>query len=163
MTFGLASPILSPPTQWRRDFYLDALRTEYRLLVDRGLQPLYVRFARSLSASTGNGSGDRQLSVLDDGRVVYTRWEYNDRGHIYVQPLFQMNSDGTGRTEYYGNNSIFPASLLHAEHSRNRSLFRLRRGTTRINMVTCGCRSDEGTSATRDNPALQVVRNRRAS
>ena len=51
--------------------------------------------------------------VLDDGRVVYTRWEYNDRGHIYVQPLFQMNSDGTGQTEYYGNNSIFPTSLLH--------------------------------------------------
>ncbi|MBR0226355.1 MAG: hypothetical protein IJL92_09880 [Thermoguttaceae bacterium] len=52
--------------------------------------------------------------VLDDGRVVYTRWEYNDRGHVYVQPLFQMNSDGTGQTEYYGNNSIFPTSLLHS-------------------------------------------------
>ena len=52
--------------------------------------------------------------VLDDGRVIYTRWEYNDRGHVYVQPLFQMNSDGTGQTEYYGNNSIFPTSLLHS-------------------------------------------------
>lgn len=52
--------------------------------------------------------------VLDDGRVIYTRWEYNDRGHIYVQPLFQMNPDGTGQTEYYGNNSIFPTALLHS-------------------------------------------------
>ena len=52
--------------------------------------------------------------VLDDGRVVYTRWEYNDRGQIYPQPLFQMNPDGTGQTEYYGNNSWFPTSILHA-------------------------------------------------
>ena len=51
--------------------------------------------------------------ILDDGRVVYTRWEYNDRGHIYVQPLLQMNADGTGQTEYYGNNSLYPTSLLH--------------------------------------------------
>lgn len=53
--------------------------------------------------------------VLDDGRVIYTRWDYNDRGHIYVQPLFQMNGDGTGQTEFYGNNSYFPTSLLHAK------------------------------------------------
>jgi hypothetical protein len=52
--------------------------------------------------------------VLDDGRVIYTRWEYNDRGQVYVQGLFQMMPDGTGQTEFYGNNSWFPTSLLHA-------------------------------------------------
>jgi len=52
--------------------------------------------------------------VLDDGRVIYTRWDYNDRGQIYPQPLFVMNMDGTGQTEYYGNNSWFPTSILHA-------------------------------------------------
>ena len=52
--------------------------------------------------------------VMDDGRVIYTRWEYNDRGQIYPQPLFQMNPDGTAQTEYYGNNSYFPTSLHHA-------------------------------------------------
>ena len=52
--------------------------------------------------------------VLDDGRVIYTRWDYNDRGQIYPQPLFQMNPDGTGQTEYYGNNSWFPTSIVHA-------------------------------------------------
>lgn len=51
--------------------------------------------------------------LLDDGRVVYTRWDYNDRGHIYVQPLFQMNTDGTGQTEFYGNNSYFPTVIMH--------------------------------------------------
>ena len=57
---------------------------------------------------------DNFPTVLDDGRVIYTRWEYNDRGQIYPQPLFQMNSDGTGQTEFYGNNSWFPTSILHA-------------------------------------------------
>ena len=52
--------------------------------------------------------------VLNDGRVVYTRWEYNDRGQIYPQALFVMNADGTGQTEYYGNNSYFPNTIGHA-------------------------------------------------
>ncbi|MEI8234379.1 MAG: hypothetical protein WCH57_06795 [Verrucomicrobiota bacterium] len=57
---------------------------------------------------------DNFPTVLDDGRVIYTRWEYNDRGQMYPQPLFQMNPDGTGQTEFYGNNSWFPTSILHA-------------------------------------------------
>jgi len=52
--------------------------------------------------------------VMDDGRVIYTRWEYNDRGQIFPQPLFVMNGDGTGQSEFYGGNSWFPTSILHA-------------------------------------------------
>jgi hypothetical protein len=52
--------------------------------------------------------------VLNDGRVIYTRWDYNDRGQLYPQPLFQMNADGTGQTECYGNNSWFPTTIAHA-------------------------------------------------
>ena len=50
-------------------------------------------------------------ALLDDGRVVYTRWEYNDRGQVFVQPLCQMNPDGTGQTDYYGGNSFFPTTV----------------------------------------------------
>jgi len=53
-------------------------------------------------------------TVMDDGRVIYTRWDYNDRGQLYPQPLFQMNPDGTGQTEFYGNNSWFPTTIMHA-------------------------------------------------
>lgn len=53
-------------------------------------------------------------SLLNNGNVVYTRWDYNDRGQVYPQPLFQMNIDGTGQTEYYGNNSYFPTTINHA-------------------------------------------------
>lgn len=53
-------------------------------------------------------------TVTDDGRVLYTRWDYNDRGQLFPQPLFQMFPDGTGQTAFYGNNSWFPTTILHA-------------------------------------------------
>ncbi|MHC4249839.1 MAG: HzsA-related protein, partial [Planctomycetota bacterium] len=53
-------------------------------------------------------------SVLPDGRIVYTRWDYNDRGQIYPQGLFTMNPDGTQQRAFYGNNSWYPTSLLQA-------------------------------------------------
>jgi len=48
------------------------------------------------------------------GLVTYTRWEYNDRGQIYPQPLFRMYPNGAQQTEFYGNNSYFPTTVLHA-------------------------------------------------
>lgn len=49
-----------------------------------------------------------------DGRILYTRWEYSDRTAGYLHSLFVMNPDGTNQAEFYGNNSQFPAALLHA-------------------------------------------------
>lgn len=67
--------------------------------------------------------------VLDDGRVIYTRWDYNDRGQIFVQPLFQMYPDGTGQTEFYGNNSWFPTTIAHARGIP---------GTQKVLAILCG-------------------------
>jgi hypothetical protein len=53
-------------------------------------------------------------TLTPDGRVLYTRWEYSDRGQIFPQGLFQMNPDGTGQTAFYGNNTWFPTAVLHA-------------------------------------------------
>ncbi|MEA3224809.1 MAG: hypothetical protein U9Q07_02580 [Planctomycetota bacterium] len=53
-------------------------------------------------------------TVMADGRVIYMRWDYNDRAQIYPQGLFQMNADGTTQTELYGNSSWFPTTILHA-------------------------------------------------
>lgn len=67
--------------------------------------------------------------VLDDGRVIYTRWDYNDRGQVFPQPLFQMNPDGTGQGEFYGNNSWFPTTIAHARGIP---------GTQRVLAILCG-------------------------
>ena len=71
-----------------------------------------------------DGTGIRRLTadelvsdlpqVTEDGKVVFTRWEYNDRSALYEHPLIWMNPDGTGQTEYYGNNSMFPSSIIYA-------------------------------------------------
>ncbi|HPD46221.1 MAG TPA: hypothetical protein P5279_04205 [Anaerohalosphaeraceae bacterium] len=53
-------------------------------------------------------------TVTADGRVLYTRWDYNDRGQLFPQPLFVMNADGTAQAAYYGGNSWFPTTILHA-------------------------------------------------
>jgi hypothetical protein len=57
---------------------------------------------------------DNYPTVTEDGRILYTRWEYNDRSQIFPQPLLQMMPDGTGQTEFYGGNSWFPTTILHA-------------------------------------------------
>ena len=54
--------------------------------------------------------------MTDDGRITYTRWEYSDRTAGYLHSLFVMNPDGTNQAEFYGNNSQFPAAILHARH-----------------------------------------------
>lgn len=57
---------------------------------------------------------DNFPTLADDGRVLYTRWEYNDRSQMFPQPLFAMNPDGTGQRAVYGGNSWFPTTLIHA-------------------------------------------------
>ncbi len=56
---------------------------------------------------------DNYPTLAEDGRAMYTRWDYNDRGQIFPQGLFQMNPDGTAQTALYGNNSWFPTTILH--------------------------------------------------
>ena len=53
-------------------------------------------------------------TVLNDGRVLYTRWEYADLPHAFSRMLFQMNPDGTGQMEYYGSNSYWPTAIFFA-------------------------------------------------
>lgn len=53
-------------------------------------------------------------TVANDGGVLYTRWDYNDRGQVFPQPLFKMNPDGTGQAAFYGGNSWFPTTIAHA-------------------------------------------------
>ena len=62
-------------------------------------------------------------TVTSDGRVLYTRWDYNDRNQMYIQAVFQMYADGTNQTELYGNDINWPTTLLHTREiygSRNK-------------------------------------------
>jgi formylglycine-generating enzyme required for sulfatase activity len=71
-----------------------------------------------------DGRNIRQLSfdqehdwcptVLNNGRILYSRWEYADTPHSNTRLLFHMNPDGTGQMEYYGSNSYWPNSIFYA-------------------------------------------------
>ena len=51
-------------------------------------------------------------TVLDDGRVLYLRWEYSDIPHYAARLLFTMNPDGTGQRAFYGSNSYWPNGVF---------------------------------------------------
>ena len=51
--------------------------------------------------------------VMNDGRVLYTRWEYTDNAHYFTRLLFTMNPDGTGQQSIYGSNSYWPNSMFY--------------------------------------------------
>ena len=81
-------------------------------------------YVANLCIMDADGSNVRQLcfdqdhnwcpTVLNNGRVMYTRWEYSDSSHYFTRILFQMNPDGTNQGEYYGSNSYWPNSIFYA-------------------------------------------------
>lgn len=53
--------------------------------------------------------------LRSDGRIMYTRWEYNDRNLMTSMGLFTMKSDGTEQTEFYGNQTNWPVTVIHGK------------------------------------------------
>ncbi len=53
-------------------------------------------------------------TVLNNGRVLYLRWEYTDLPHSNSRRLFHMNPDGTEQMEYLSSGSYFPNSFFYA-------------------------------------------------
>ncbi len=53
-------------------------------------------------------------TVLNNGRILYLRWEYSDIPHFVSRILFHMNPDGTSQMEYYGSNSYWPNAMFYA-------------------------------------------------
>lgn len=51
---------------------------------------------------------------MEDGRVLYQRWEYSDLPHFVSRILFTMNPDGTGQRALYGSNSYWPNAMFYA-------------------------------------------------
>ncbi len=60
-------------------------------------------------------------TVLNNGRLLYLRWEYTDIPHAFSRILFHANPDGTNQTEYYGSGSYWPGSMFFAQPIPNTS------------------------------------------
>lgn len=53
-------------------------------------------------------------SLLNDGRVVYTRWDYVDRNAVHYQQLWSALPDGGRARIYFGNNTWNPTGIWEA-------------------------------------------------
>ncbi|MBT8045124.1 MAG: hypothetical protein KJO79_09255, partial [Verrucomicrobiae bacterium] len=79
--------------------------------------PILYRSARdgsNLVRLSANYLNDFTPSVLSDGRIIYSRWEYVDRPAIPIQSLWAINPDGTQLTGVFGNRSLSPATFMDA-------------------------------------------------
>jgi formylglycine-generating enzyme required for sulfatase activity len=70
---------------------------------------------QSLRQLTFDQDSDNDPTVLNDGRVLYQRWEYSDIPHYFSRRRMTMNPDGTGQLALYGSNSWFPTAFRFAK------------------------------------------------
>lgn len=99
-----------------------------RILFASTREPKYCMCNRhimcNLFVMEGDGANIRQIghstlheghpALLEDGRVIYDRWEYVDRNFGDAQGLWTTNPDGTNHAVYYGNNTNSPGAVLDA-------------------------------------------------
>ena len=81
-------------------------------------------YVGNLHIANADGTGIRRLCfdqdnnwypvMMENGRVMYTRWEYTDSAHYFSRVLMSMNPDGTNQMAFYGSNSYWPNSLFYA-------------------------------------------------
>ncbi len=85
----------------------------------RGPCPVYT-----MALAEADGSNPRPISyhethewdpaVLNDGRVIYTRWDYVDRHAVHYQQLWTVRPDGSDVRIFYGNNTFNPVGVWEA-------------------------------------------------
>ena len=78
----------------------------------------------TMALANADGSDPRVISfhethewdpaVLNDGRVIYTRWDYVDRHAVHYQQLWTVRPDGSDVRAFYGNNTLNPVGVWEA-------------------------------------------------
>ncbi len=61
---------------------------------------------------TWNTLFDGHPTLLEDGRIIYDRWEYVDRNFGSGQGTWTINPDGTQPVVHYGNSTYSPGGVL---------------------------------------------------
>jgi hypothetical protein len=60
-------------------------------------------------------------NVMNNGRLMYVRWEYTDLTHYFSRIVMHMNPDGTEQRSLYGSGSVFPNSTFDVQPLPNHS------------------------------------------
>lgn len=72
------------------------------------------RDGKNIYLISANNEPDYLPSVMSDGRIVYTRWEYTDKPLWRAQGLWTVNPDGTHVSTLWGNQTVWPDLLKDA-------------------------------------------------
>jgi hypothetical protein len=72
------------------------------------------RDGRNIYLISSNNEPDYLPAMMNDGRVIYTRWEYTDKPVWRMQKLWTVNPDGTHVATFWGNQSVWPDVLKDA-------------------------------------------------
>jgi len=97
-----------------------------RIMFSSTRDPKYIHCQRHLMASLflmeGDGANIRQVgfntlfegrgSLMPDGRVLYSRWEYVDKHFSSAYGLWTVNPDGTAQSLYYGGLAWQPGAIM---------------------------------------------------
>lgn len=70
------------------------------------------RDGKNIRRLSNNSVSENTPTILPDGRIMYTRWEYVDKGAVSVKCLWAMKADGTATEEIYGNDIAFPPTMI---------------------------------------------------
>jgi len=68
---------------------------------------------KHLTKLSNSSVSEAAPTILPDGRIMYTRWEYVEKGAVSVKCLWSMNPDGSGSAEVYGNDISLPPTFLY--------------------------------------------------
>lgn len=82
--------------------------SRHRKTVQCGILPIanltrYSYTDNSIRALSVNPDQDNTPSVLKDGRIVYLKWDYNQRSQLSFHHLWTLNPDGTSDKIFFGN------------------------------------------------------------
>jgi hypothetical protein len=67
---------------------------------------------KNMKKLTNSSVSENTPSIMPDGRILYTRWEYVDKGAVSVKCLWAINPDGTNSVEIYGNDVAYPTTMI---------------------------------------------------
>ena len=80
-----------------------------------GNMVLYTPQSKNLRRLTFDQDANWNPVIMNNGRVMYTRWEYTDLTHYYTRIVMNMNPDGTEQKALYGRGAMFPNSTFDVQ------------------------------------------------
>ncbi|MBT3285965.1 MAG: hypothetical protein HN380_01370 [Victivallales bacterium] len=69
---------------------------------------------RNIRAMSFGEANEWDPSMLADGRIIWTRWDYINRHDTIYQSLWTTRPDGTGTAHFYGNYTRNPCNILES-------------------------------------------------